>query len=109
MTDSGCPDTDGDGYSDPTPGWTAANGADLWPNDVTQWADTDGDTYGDNSSGPMVMIVLQSLCTSTNDRLGCPDTDGDGWSDADDHGPHPMVQTLFPTIQPAGLMLTVME
>ena len=79
----GCPDTDGDGYSDPTPGWTAANGADLWPNDVTQWADTDGDTYGDNSSGTNGDDCPSVSGSSTNDRLGCPDTDGDGWSDAD--------------------------
>ena len=79
----GCPDTDGDGYSDPTPGWTAANGADLWPSDVTQWADTDGDTYGDNSSGTNGDDCPSVSGTSTNDRLGCPDTDGDGWSDAD--------------------------
>ena len=33
----GCPDTDGDGYSDPDGVWTTANGADVWPNDITQW------------------------------------------------------------------------
>ena len=44
----GCPDTDGDGYSDPDGGWTTANGADAFINEATQWADQDGDGYGDN-------------------------------------------------------------
>lgn len=79
----GCPDSDGDGYSDPSPGWTAANGADLWPSDVTQWADSDGDGYGDNTDGTNGDDCPLVGGTSTNDRLGCPDTDGDGWSDAD--------------------------
>ena len=79
----GCPDTDSDGYSDPDTGWTAANGADLWPNDITQWVDTDGDGYGDNTSGTNGDDCPSAYGESSNDRLGCPDTDGDGWSDAD--------------------------
>ncbi|MBT4066875.1 MAG: hypothetical protein HOE76_06625 [Euryarchaeota archaeon] len=51
----GCVDTDGDGVSDPSDfgthrEWNTDDGADLWPEDRTQWADTDGDGYGDNSS-----------------------------------------------------------
>ena len=52
----GCPDADGDGSSDPRPpedfpyNWSVEEGADMWPDDPTQWADTDGDGYGDNSS-----------------------------------------------------------
>ena len=51
---NGCIDSDGDGASDPEPDalfpYLAEDGADMWPNDPTQWADTDGDGYGDNSS-----------------------------------------------------------
>jgi len=55
----GCPDSDGDGASDPwyednqwgtQYTWTEEDGADWWPEDGTQWADSDGDGYGDNSS-----------------------------------------------------------
>ena len=46
----GCHDSDGDGASDPTTFWNASMGADIWPDDPTQWADSDGDGYGDNSS-----------------------------------------------------------
>ena len=52
----GCEDRDGDGASDPRPpedfpyNWSVEEGADLWPDDSTQWVDSDGDGYGDNSS-----------------------------------------------------------
>jgi hypothetical protein len=50
----GCPDSDSDGSSDPsTVGgfeWNTSYGADAWPLDPTQWADSDGDGYGDNGS-----------------------------------------------------------
>lgn len=46
----GCVDTDGDGSSDPTNYWNSSLGADLWPTDPTQWSDSDGDGFGDNSS-----------------------------------------------------------
>jgi len=52
----GCPDQDGDGASDPRPpedfpyNWSVEEGADMWPQDPTQWADSDGDGYGDNGS-----------------------------------------------------------
>lgn len=50
----GCLDTDNDGSSDPSTGggieWNVTLGADAWPLDATQWADSDGDGYGDNSS-----------------------------------------------------------
>ena len=55
----GCPDADSDGSSDPwyednewgtQYTWTEEDGADWWPQDPTQWADSDGDGFGDNSS-----------------------------------------------------------
>ena len=47
----GCPDTDGDGWSDPAAGWGVEEGADAFINDPTQWKDNDGDGFGDNITG----------------------------------------------------------
>ena len=85
----GCPDTDGDGYSDPDLFWTASLwdsigiGPDEFYLDPTQWRDTDGDGYGDNSSEN---ATTPDDCpdiwgNSTFDRYGCLDSDGDGMSD----------------------------
>ena len=79
----GCPDADADGYSDPDALWTVANGADLWPSDVTQWVDADGDTFGDNPLGTDGDDCPGVTGSSSNDRNGCPDSDGDGYSDPD--------------------------
>jgi len=79
----GCPDTDGDGYSNPDSSWTVNNGADAFPSDSTQWADTDFDGYGDNSVGTNPDGCVTTAGNSTADRFGCTDTDGDGYSDAD--------------------------
>ena len=72
-------DSDGDGYGDNRYG----SEGDKFPDDPYQWADSDGDGYGDNH-GPGAIdsddCVNQSG-SSTLDRLGCQDTDGDGWSD----------------------------
>ena len=77
----GCLDTDMDGYSDPTVGWTAAsNGADAFPNDDSQWVDSDGDGFGDNATGTQGDACPSSNGNSTIDRFGCIDTDGDGRS-----------------------------
>ena len=75
----GCTDTDGDGWS--------AQG-DRFPHDATQWLDADRDGFGDNPDGhqaDMCPNALKSAGVSVIDRLGCPDTDGDGYSDADDN------------------------
>jgi hypothetical protein len=53
---NGCPDTDGDGWSDPDENWTTADGADAFPEEKTQWADRDGDGFGDTSSFDAVLI-----------------------------------------------------
>ena len=77
----GCPDTDGDGYSDPSFNWTLANGADAFINDSTQWADQDGDGYGDNPSGTTPDSCTNTVGTSSGDRYGCVDSDNDTYSD----------------------------
>ncbi|MGB0594360.1 MAG: thrombospondin type 3 repeat-containing protein [Poseidonia sp.] len=82
----GCEDTDGDGYSDPDPNtnWLPEQGADAFPNEPTQWANQDGDKYGDNPNGIEADACPTIYGTSTVDRLGCDDSDGDGISDATD-------------------------
>ncbi len=81
---TGCPDTDGDGWSNPDLNWNAASGADALPNDDTQHQDRDGDGYGDNETGFQADSCPDILGTSTLDKFGCLDTDGDGWSDSGD-------------------------
>jgi hypothetical protein len=98
---NGCPDGDGDGWSDPD----SANSvppigtADAFPNDSTQWRDRDSDGYGDESDGsnpdqcPDVPGVEDGN-SGTNimggeGGVGCPyvnktDTDGDGVYDTVD-------------------------
>ena len=46
----GCRDVDKDGYSDPSDDWIAhpQGFADAFPNDASQWHDTDNDGFGDN-------------------------------------------------------------
>ena len=78
---NGCLDSDGDGASDASDEgtffeWNIADGADVWPFDPTQWADTDGDGFGDN----------QSENATHPDRfpqrvVAANDSDGDGYAD----------------------------
>ncbi len=69
----GCPDNDGDGYS---------NSGDAFANDATQFSDGDQDGFGDNASGN-----LPDGCpaiygdSARGNLLGCPDGDGDRWAD----------------------------
>ena len=85
----GCIDSDGDGRSDPNFDWSPEEGADavVFVNDPTQWADADGDGFGDNLNG-----LNPDDCPTSNwklvgkssiDRLGCPDSDDDGFSNPD--------------------------
>ena len=72
-------DTDGDGYGDNK----QSAGGDQFPEDSTQWNDTDYDGYGDNQEPG---ATNSDDCpnqggTSWQDRDGCQDSDGDGWSD----------------------------
>ena len=98
----GCIDTDNDGYSDPTDDWTVADGADTMLSDKTQWRDSDGDGYGDNLTGRFHDSCPLEAGNSTSAWLpifvdgnisgdyqiyefyGCPDSDGDGYSDSGD-------------------------
>ena len=72
-------DSDGDGYFDEVD--------DEFPFDGSQWLDSDGDGYGDNSSGFNPDLCPNTFGKSTIDKLGCPDTDQDGYSDSGDAFP----------------------
>lgn len=73
------PDSDGDGYIDEN---------DEFPLNPLQWIDTDGDGYGDNNAaGAGGDGCLTVWGTSSYDRNGCPDSDGDQWSDPDSEWP----------------------
>ncbi|MBJ04137.1 MAG: hypothetical protein CMB65_05510 [Euryarchaeota archaeon] len=83
-------DSDMDGYGDNRTG----NNPDLFPTDHNQWSDLDGDGYGDNpiwapsyysQGATRGDHCLDSFGTSHYDRYGCPDTDGDGYSDPDEN------------------------
>lgn len=80
---TGCFDSDGDGYSNPELSWSLIQGADAFADEPSQWSDTDSDGYGDNFQGVFVDFCTDDAGTSTIDRYGCPDLDGDGYSDPD--------------------------
>ena len=63
---NGCPDDDGDGYS---------NAADAFPNDANEWLDSDGDGVGNNADA------------FPNDASETTDSDGDGVGDNSDAFP----------------------
>lgn len=73
-----CDDPDGDGVG---------NNSDEFPLEPSQWKDSDGDSYGDNSSSAAYRPDACPFAAGTsthNSGRGCPDSDGDGWSnDAD--------------------------
>ena len=77
----GCIDTDGDGYSNIDEFWTRYSGGDVYPQDPTQWADSDGDGYGDNPGTIISDDCVEIAGDSAIDRMGCPDFDSDGYSD----------------------------
>ena len=79
----GCRDTDGDGWSDPTDSWLAHpfGLADSFPNEALQWRDSDGDGFGDVALGSMRDDCPNEAGDSIRDLQGCPDANGDGWSD----------------------------
>jgi len=69
----GCPDSDGDGFSDST---------DSFPADGSEWGDADGDGVGDNADA------------FPNDATETLDTDGDGVGDNSDAFPNDASETL---------------
>ena len=80
----GCPDADGDGWDDVI---------DQLPNLANQWLDQDGDGYGDNATGPQPDACPGVAGTSTIDRFGCVDDDGDGMSNESDAFPNDPTRT----------------
>jgi hypothetical protein len=56
---------------------------DAFPNDQTQWTDSDNDGFGDNSDGNEGDYCPLAPGESNIDRFGCLDSDGDGVSDPD--------------------------
>ncbi|MBK00194.1 MAG: hypothetical protein CMB48_04420 [Euryarchaeota archaeon] len=64
-------DSDGDGYGD---------NSDAFPDEDSQWEDSDGDGFGDNPEGQQPDDCPEQYGTSSIDRYGCVDGDGDGYS-----------------------------
>jgi hypothetical protein len=79
----GCPDADYDGWADTQ---------DFMPNDASQWKDSDGDGYGNQLTGFQGDACPQDYGESWQDRFGCLDSDGDGWSDKNDAFPFESTQ-----------------
>ncbi|MBT6870814.1 MAG: hypothetical protein HOA66_05095, partial [Candidatus Marinimicrobia bacterium] len=71
----GCTDSDFDGWSDDY---------DMFSQESSQWNDTDGDSYGDEFNGYQGDACPSIAGSSTEDRFGCVDSDGDGYSDDGD-------------------------
>lgn len=68
-------DNDGDLMSD---------SIDPFPNEPTQWSDSDGDGFGDNPNGFEADDCTEINGTSWRDLFGCQDDDGDGQSNTND-------------------------
>ncbi len=90
----GCADSDDDGFSDPDASSLShpTGTADAFPFETTQYRDSDGDGYGDNISGQSNDDCPLEFGTSSMDRMGCPDQDGDGWSNSGDLFPNEPTQ-----------------
>ncbi len=68
-------DLDGDGYGPST---------DVFPNDPNQWADSDGDGWGDRQGFSSSDRCPNTFGNATLGLRGCIDSDGDAWDDATD-------------------------
>jgi hypothetical protein len=82
----GCPDSDGDGYSDPDGGWLAhpAGEGDAYVSNIAQWHDTDGDGHGDNYTfqvGTDGLRQAESGDAFYEDAAQYRDRDGDNCGD----------------------------
>ena len=76
-------DTDGDGVG---------KYSDKFPGDDTQWDDFDNDGFGDEPTGNNPDGCVTQPGDSTWPVLGCPDYDGDKWSDSRDRFPGDITQ-----------------
>ena len=99
------PDTDGDGVIDEE---------DAFPNNSLQWSDFDGDGFGDNNApGAGGDGCPDTWGTSSIDRGGCPDSDGDEWSIPMTVSPFVssewVMETLGLQIQTNGVIQTVIR
>jgi hypothetical protein len=65
--------------------WSVIQGADAFIENPHQWKDSDEDGFGENFDDPNGIVDLcpTKKGTSTIDRYGCPDSDGDGYSNED--------------------------
>ncbi len=76
---AGCPDADNDGFADSDDGF---------PQDATQWSDSDGDLLGDNWGNPALNTTRLShwpgefIANATNSDPSPYDFDNDGFEDA---------------------------
>ena len=89
------PDSDGWNSSDQGDGKV-----DAFPDEGTQWQDSDNDGYGDNPLPAFQGDACPNTYgTSFQDRFGCPDGDGDGYSNEGDTFPSDVTQwaDLTPT------------
>jgi ELWxxDGT repeat protein len=78
------PDTDGDGYCDGSVTVGSCIAGDVFPTDVTEWFDTDGDGTGDNADLDDDNDGLDDTTEASSDPVTNstnPDTDGDGVCD----------------------------
>lgn len=71
----GCPDRDGDGWPDQE---------DAFPDHKHSWSDMDEDEFSDQQGNELSDDCPLEPGTSTIDRRGCLDSDGDGVSDDGD-------------------------
>ena len=81
----GCPDSDGDHYSDSDSSYAVDDGADAFPNDPEQWEDTDKDGYGNNYfctwDAASLRCIFQAGDAFPTNPSQWNDTDDDGWGD----------------------------
>ena len=59
---------------------STGNNPDAFPNEPSQWEDSDGDGYGDNTGGYDGDQCIYTSGNSTMPYFGCLDSDGDGWA-----------------------------
>ncbi|HJM20336.1 MAG TPA: hypothetical protein QF802_07780, partial [Candidatus Thalassarchaeaceae archaeon] len=78
------PDTDGDGYCDGSGTAESCIAGDVFPLDVSEWFDTDGDGTGNNADTDDDNDGLDDTTEASSDpatNTTNPDTDGDGIPD----------------------------